>query len=277
MIGILTRWHMDDPIGRLIAINKKVKVLRYPALATSTAKLMPDDPRKPGNDLPLFPEHKSKEFLLERKKVMSNSSWSSLYQQDPFILGGDIFKAAWWRYWRALPRIQYRIIYADTAQKEKQQHDYSVFQCWGKTVDGQAILLDQLRGKWEAPELKINARAFWNKHHAIKGIGQLRAMKVEDKSSGTGLIQDLKRAGPEGMIPIIGIPRSRDKVERANDVTSYIEAGLVLLPEGAEYLSEYLLEFAQFPNGAHDDQVDPTIDAIKDILGGGTYTLDNIR
>jgi len=39
----------------------------------------------------------------------------------------------------------------------------------------------------------------------------------------------------------------------------------VLLPQTAPWLSDYLAEFAAFPNGAHDDMVDPTMDAVVQI------------
>src|SRR5690606_24842985 len=131
--------------------------------------------------------------------------------------------------------------------------------------EGQLVLLDLLRGKWESPELRRNCKAFYEKHKAVQGLGTLRAVKIEDKSSGTDLIQSIKREG----VPIIGIPRSLDKVTRANDAAPYVEAGLVLLPEPdrAPWVSDFLREVAQFPNAAHDDQVDPMIDAIVDNLG----------
>lgn len=78
LIIILTRWHDDDPVGRLIKGDKegRVKVLRYPALATADAKLMPDDPRVPGSGNALFSEHKSKSFLEERRDKMAPANWS---------------------------------------------------------------------------------------------------------------------------------------------------------------------------------------------------------
>ena len=197
---------------------------------------------------------------LKRKDAANSYVFAGQYMQRPSPIGGGIFKDAWWRYYTALPHIEYRTIYADTAQKTGQANDYSVFQLWGKTKTGQAYKIDQIRGKWEAPELLVQARAFWAKHKA--GPAPLRAMKIEDKVSGTGLIQTLKREG----IPVIPIQRDRDKITRAYDAAPMIESGNVYLPENAPWLSEFLAEASGFPNAAHDDQLDPMMDAIADML-----------
>ena len=67
---------------------------------------------------------------------------------------------------------------------------------------------------------------------------------------------------------MIGIPRSagQDKVTRAMDAAPSIEAGQVLLPRNAPWLSDLLAEAGAFPNGAHDDQLDPLFDAVADII-----------
>lgn len=258
LIIVLTRWHVDDPVGRLLDSDmaNRVRVVSFQAIAERD-----EEHRKAGE--PLFPEHKSLEFLLGRKAVMSAANWSALYQQNPFVQGGEIFKEEYWQYWRTLPKMKRKRIYADTAQKTKEQNDYSVFQCWGEAWNGGLYLIDQLRGKWEAPELLTRAEAFFNKHSTEDCI--VSAFKVEDKSSGTDLIQSLRR---KKRIPVVPIPRDIDKVSRANDTVPLIESSAVYLPEEAPWLSDYLDEFAAFPNGAHDDQIDPTMDAITDFLGG---------
>lgn len=219
------------------------------------------DPRTVSGEL-MFPERFSESYVAELEKTLGPYSVAGQLQQRPTPRGGGLFKDEWWDYYTVAPKISHRSIYADTAMKAKEQNDYSVFQCWGRTVDGRAILLDQLRGKWEAPDLQINARAFWIKHVAVTGQGVLRAFKVEDKASGTGLIQGLKREG----LPMVPIQRATDKVTRAMDAAPFISAGLVLLPKEAPWLSDYISEFSAFPNGAHDDQVDPTMDAVTDML-----------
>lgn len=212
------------------------------------------------------------QFELENLQRMEKASpyvFAGQYMQRPAPIGGGLFKDAWWGFYSQAPELDYRTIYADTAQKTAEQNDYSVFQCWGKSKSGQAYLLDQLRGKWEAPELLVQARAFWQKHRAVEGRGTLRAFKIEDKVSGTGLIQTLRREGA----PIQAIQRDRDKVTRAMDAAPSVEAGNVFLPRDAAWLSDFLAEASVFPNGAHDDQLDPMMDAVSDMLLGGEPAL----
>lgn len=256
LLAILTRWHIDDPIGRLLDADKTVKVLSYPAIAIQDEKY-----RKTGEAL--FPEHKSLDFLLERKTIMPPANFEALYQQNPFITDGGIFKTEWFKTYRLLPKLKYTVITVDTAQKTSEQNDYSVFALWGCGVDGNAYLIDILRGKWEAPELIKMANVFWLKHIPNFNI---RSMNVEDKVSGTTLIQTLSTS-TEPVIPIKAVQRNIDKITRANDVAPFIESGRVYLPEKAEWLNDFIVEHAQFPNGAHDDQVDTTSDGLNVIFG----------
>lgn len=217
------------------------------------------DPRKEEGEL-MFPERFPEEQVAELEKTMGSYAVAGQLQQRPAPRGGGIIKTAWFRNYRDLPAMEWRQIHADTAQKTGEENDYSVFQCWGRTVTGQAVLIDQIRGKWEAPELLVQARAFWLKHKAIPGA-PLRAMKVEDKVSGTGLIQTLRREG----VAILPVQRAKDKVSRAYDAAAFIESGNVLLPEWSDWLSSFLAEAEAFPSGAHDDQLDPLFDAVADV------------
>lgn len=217
------------------------------------------DPRQNAGDL-MFPERFPQSVIDRDRKALGQYAWAGQMQQRPAPAGGGIFNAEWWQYYTAPPGLEYRTIYADTAQKTGQQNDWSVFQLWGRSRTGQAVCLDMIRGKWEAPELLVQARAFWSKHRS--GPAPIRAMKVEDKVSGTGLIQTLRREG----VPVLPIQRDRDKVTRAHDAAPMIESGNVLLPRDAPWLSDFLAEAAAFPNGAHDDMLDPMMDAVSDML-----------
>lgn len=262
LLSILTRWHVDDPIGRLRKeFGDQVRVVSYPAVAVKDEKH-----RKVGEAL--FPEHKSLAFLLERKAVMASVNWEALYQQNPQIVGGEIIHGQCFTRYKVAPIIKQRMIFADTAQKTAERNDYSVFECWGKGDDGKIYLLDLIRGKWEAPELERKAKDFWNKHKNVDSVllGALRKMKVEDKSSGTGLIQKIKS---EHQIPIEGVEREKDKYTRVMDVLGYIESGYVCIPEEAPWVSDFVEECEAFTaddSHLHDDQIDPMLDAIEEFL-----------
>lgn len=217
------------------------------------------DPRQSDGDL-VFPERFGADAVADLERTMGSYASAGQLQQRPSPRGGGIFKAAWLQFWRSEPQMEWRSIYVDTAQKTAEANDYSVLECWGRSTTGQAVCLDLLRGKWEAPELLTQARAFWLKHLAVNS-SPLRAMRVEDKVSGTGLIQTLRREG----IPVLPIQRNRDKVSRAHDGAPFMESGNVLLPETAPWLSDFMAEMTAFPFGVHDDQIDPMLDAIKDV------------
>jgi predicted phage terminase large subunit-like protein len=219
------------------------------------------DPRTTEGEL-MFPERFSDAQVTELERTLGSYGAAGQLQQLPAPRGGGILKVDWFRYYVRRPKLEFRNLYVDTAQKTGEENDWSVLQCWGRSTAGEAVLVDQVRGKWEAPELVIQARAFWLKHKDDqKEPSMLRAMKVEDKVSGTGLIQTLRREG----IPIVALQRNRDKISRGHDAAPFIESGNVLLPQDSPWLSDFLAEAQAFPSGAHDDQVDPMFDAVADL------------
>lgn len=215
------------------------------------------DPRTEEGEL-MFPERFGEQQVSELETVLGTYAAAGQLQQRPTPRGGAIIKRAWFRYYSSLPQLEFRVITVDTAQKTGEENDYCVLQAWGRSVIGQAVMIDQVREKMETPELLTAARAFWAKHKRFAG-SVLRCMMVEDKVSGTGLIQTLRREG----VPVFAIQRSRDKVSRAHDEAPFIESGNVLLPVDAPWLSDFLSEVTSFPGAAHDDQVDAMLDGVR--------------
>ena len=207
---------------------------------------------------------------IEMIKQSHAYTYFSQYKQDPQPIGERIFHNEWWKFYdpKAIQIFESLAMYADTAQKTKEHNDFSVLQLWGKK-EGCIYLIDQLRGKWEAPELERFTLGFimkWFRPNVT--FNKIRYMKVEDKVSGTGLIQSIKRKSP---IPILPITRNTDKLTRAMDAAPFVEAGRVFLPEGAPFLIDYIDEFDKFTkDDSHnfDDQVDDTMNAIQDLLQG---------
>ena len=264
VIVMCTRWHVDDLLGMLLKEEQnggdKWHVINYPAIAEH------DEPHRKAGEA-LHPERYPIESLLKIKGAVGSADWASLYQGRPTVLGGNIIKSGWFKRYKQLPELKYRLVDADTALKTKEANDFSVFGCGGLGKEGNLYITDWRRGKWEAPDLKRNAIDFWIKQLAMKN-GVCRDFCVEDKASGTGLIQEIKRGTPP--IPIRGIERDTDKLTRLQDVLGYIEAGRVYIPENAPWVSDFIAECEAFRGDmkhAHDDQVDVLVDLITLTLG----------
>lgn len=199
-------------------------------------------------------------------------TYASQYKGRPTVVEGALFEMDGFGTYHELPPLEWLAVYGDTAQKTAERNDYSVFELWGKGKRG-IYLVDLLRGKWTAPELEAHAIAFWRKHAGTET--RPRAMYIEDKSSGTGLIQGLRTKS----IPVFGIPRDRDKYTRGLDAAPWIAAGMVWLPAAAPWLTAFRAEAQMFDGlgSGHDDQVDPMMDAIADMLASNKrLNLDNL-
>ena len=242
IIVVMTRWHKDDLVGRLLAYaasepaSDQWEILHLPAI------------RKVDNkDIALWPERYPLPVLQNFRGTMGGRAFESLYQGNPTIAEGNIIKREWWKYYKERP-VFTRIIHSwDTAFKAKAENDYSVCTVWGEATNGY-YLLDVWRQKVEYPELKRAAIS-------LHGRDKAHAVLVEDKASGQSLIQELKR---DTKLPVLPVKVDSDKVTRVNAVSPLIESGKVLLPESAPWLHDYIEELSSFPTAEHDDQVDST-------------------
>src|SRR5262249_44829616 len=83
---------------------------------------------------------------------------------------------------------------------------------------------------------------------------------IEDKGSGTSLIQDLRA----DKVAVIGINPEGDKLTRVAKISAQFEAGSVFFPKTAPpWLSGLKAELLGFPNVRHDDQVDSVTQALS--------------
>jgi predicted phage terminase large subunit-like protein len=162
---------------------------------------------------------------------------------------GRIIKREWFRFFElhelARKRRLSKIQIWDTAGKTKQENDFSVCETWIETDDGY-YLIDLYRERLEFPDLKKKAMELYDKEIPEQ-------VWIEDKSSGTALIQELRR---NTKIPIKEISAEKDKLEYVNACSPLIESGRVFLPFSANWLDSFLAECEDFPGGEFDDQVD---------------------
>jgi len=165
---------------------------------------------------------------------MVRAQWFQRYDPDTFDRNFEQILQSW-----------------DTANKPSELADYSVCTTWGLRKE-HFYLLNVFRRKLAYPDLK---RAVCEQHRMFGSSTIL----IEDKASGTQLIQDLIE---EGLSAVFAMKPDGDKIMRLHAQTATIENGFVHLPTSAPWLTDYLHELTIFPNGRHDDQVDSTAQAL---------------
>jgi len=254
IVLIMHRLHEDDLAGHVLT-QEPWEVVRLPAIAdedelhrAATVFGLQSFGRKAGDAL--HPEREPPEMLEQIRRTLGEYNFAGQYQQAPAPQGGGMVKAAWFRSYAANERPDQfdRIVQSwDTANKASELSDFSVYTSWG--IKGKDLyLLHVLRKRMEYPELK---RAVREQRDAFEASVVL----IEDKASGTQLIQELIQ---EGLHAVTRYQPQSDKIMRMHAQTAMIENGFVHLPKEAGWLAEYLHELTVFPNGKHDDQVDST-------------------
>jgi len=265
------RLHEDDLAGHVMA-QEDWEVVRFPAIAEEDEMWVLDN--ELGQYLftreALHPERQPRAILDQIRRTIGEYNFAGQYQQAPSPQGGGMVKAAWFRSYAGNERPDKfdQIVQSwDTANKASELSDFSVCTSWG--IKGKDLyLLHVLRRRMEYPELK---RAVCEQCAAFAADVVL----IEDKASGTQLIQELIE---QGLHAVTRYQPQSDKIMRSRRCrrqrlsrqaklrfaesmhaqTAMIENGFVHLPNEAAWLAEYLHELTVFPKGRHDDQVDST-------------------
>jgi predicted phage terminase large subunit-like protein len=271
IILIMHRLHEDDLAGHVLA-QEDWEVVCFPAVAEDYEVWMLDSElgrqsfmRQRGEAL--HPERQPLATLEQIRRTIGEYNFAGQYQQAPSPLGGGMVKDAWFRSYAPNERPEKfdRILQSwDTANKASELSDFSVCTTWG--IKGKDLyLLHVLRRRMEYPELK---RAVCEQCAAFEASVVL----IEDKASGTQLIQELIH---EGVHAVTRYQPQADKVMRMHAQTAMIENGFVHLPKEAAWLAEYLHELTAFPKGKHDDQVDSTAQMLDWFKQAGSGPTSN--
>ena len=265
IVLIMHRLHEDDLVGHVLA-QEPWEVVRFPAIAEEDETWAVETlwgprhfTRRRGEAL--HPEREPPEMLEQIRRTIGEYNFAGQYQQAPTPLGGGLVKRAWFRHYAPceLPQTFDRVVQSwDTANKATELSDFSVCTSWG--IKGKDLyLIDVLRKRLEYPELKRAVREQYERFRP-------NVVLIEDKASGTQLIQELAR---EGLYAVTRYRPQSDKVMRMHAQTAMIENGFVRVPESAPWLALYLNEMTVFPNGKHDDQVDSTAQLLDWFKEGG--------
>lgn len=296
VIVVMTRWHEDDLVGRLLSSEHEGDpadwtVLRIPALGEGAdiadQGVVADALGRP-EGVPLrrpSTEETPAEaavYLEQVRREVGPYIWNGMYQQRPSEPEGTILRRAWWQFYRRdgdlivrgdgerLTVDQLRIVQSwDMSFKDSGSSSYVVGQVWG--VHGaDRYLLEQQRDHLDFVATK----------RAVKSMRQrwpdTTSTWVEDKANGPAVIAELRRE-VSGLVPVN--PGRDSKESRAWAVQGDLEAGNHHLPSPTHdpWVRDFIQECADFPHGAHDDQVDAYTQAMLKLRTGGPTRVRSPR
>lgn len=270
-----TRWHEDDLSGRLIEQMRKNpdaiqwEIINYPAIRMD--KDDATDPREVG--AALWPEKYSVAQLHQIKQSAGPRAWSSLYQQTPTPDGGGAFKEEMFEFVELPEKLDWYFITADTAYKEKEENDFTVFSVWGVIKD-ELYLIEVFREQMKASDVEAAVEPFIRKFVKYS----FRKTMIEPKGHGIYLNQAFAKKGlfipSEADIKEFYSDRRADKLERANNVIPHLAYRKLKINKAIAIKEDLVAECLMFPKGKHDDFVDTVVDALKVVYTPQLSILD---
>ncbi len=260
IVIVMQRLHQADLVGHVLG-QEVWELAAIPAIETEDRayRLGPGPAevryRKAGEVID--PTREDRPTLEQLRRTLGSMAFAAQYQQDPVPPDGNTIRREWLRYYDVAP-VEWDLTVAswDTASTLGEESDYSAGSVWGlKGTD--IYLLDVIRQRLEVPDLRRRIEQV-SQHYRVG------ATLIEETDIGRALVQEMRRNSP--VRPIARRP-CFDKEARLLAQAPKFEAGQVLLPREAPWLADYVSELLAFPNGAHDDQVDSTSQALNWLSG----------
>lgn len=296
VLVVMTRWHEDDFIGRLLSPEhegnpKAWEYIRLGAIAGENDIL--DRPEGDPLYSPLMDETRAEALdrWADTRRSVGTYTWSALYQQTPSPARGAIFDSAWWRFWTRDPEKvteDGRVVYLEPSEltgghwldswdcafksspKDANSGGWVVGQRWVRSAANR-YLIAQVRGRWSFTQT-IAQMQRWavTDNPGISPCGHLvHERHIEERANGAAIIDTLK----DHLSGIKAINPTISKEARARAVTPEIESGHVYLPHpsdpGNEWVQDLLSELRNFPHDMADDQVDALTQGLNGLRNSG--------
>jgi hypothetical protein len=248
VLVVHTRWHVDDLIGRLVD-EKDFDRVNIRAVAENDNNGEPEDARRDGEAL--WPEGGwTLDVLEERREIVGEYAWFSLYQGEPRPRGGNVFNEP--AFYEELPRVGYKVsLGADLAYTAKSQGrgDYSVIIELWRSGDF-FYVVNVIRKQVEAPAFALTLRS------------ETARLKCRVRWDWAGPEKGSAQFFQRAKIPLDLHPAKGDPFQRVQEVAAAWNVGKVLVPstehfpDAEVWLDALLEELGDFTglNDKHDDQ-----------------------
>jgi predicted phage terminase large subunit-like protein len=224
------------------------------------------DPRVEENEL-MWPTRMTREIVERDKKVMGEYAVAGQFQQRPAPRGGGMFKRTWWKFYETGHKGRPGDCDETPPLPKPDTFEWvvtSVDAAFKATTTGSRVGMIVIGGVGPFRYVLDNRTRPMTFSQTVDEIVKLLAMYprcnrvlIEDKANGPAIV-DVLRQKVAGIIPVT--PEG-GKEARASAMEPAVRSGHWLLPEGAPWVDDFITEFALFPAGAKDDQVDATSQA----------------
>jgi phage terminase large subunit-like protein len=268
MLWIMTRWHIDDPLGRALAKEPDIQVLKYKAIAEK------DEVHRHRGE-PLFPEFKPLRVLLEQKNIMSNASWEAEYQQEPYLVGGGMFPIEKLRVIQVFDRAQIArsVLSVDKAGTEGGIGARTAIVFMHLMKNNSILIENVITGRWEAREREQTIRQAAEICRGSLGRLGVDFQVVIEQEPGSGG----KESAEATIRNLLGFyatavkPGARQsKTVRADPFAGQVQAGNVWLVAG-RWVQGLLDELEGWPFSKTLDQGDALAQGFNHLCGGPAY------
>lgn len=276
ILVIMTRWHEDDLVGRLLEAAKsdpqadQYEIYNLPAEALEDEKF-----RKKGEAL--HPSRYPIEELHRIRATLGERYYQALYQGNPVPPEGAMCKRTWFqrrvqpfqlpfrrvgvRFW------DWAVTDPDEASIKSGDPDYTVGT--KVTVDDtlERYVEDVVRGQWEWPDARKMIM------DTARLDGQHIPVVLEQIAKDKAILRDLKRElRAEGFT----VTTRQTRVKKGTSAMYFAQLAqskMVTLVAG-DWISPWLAEICAFPYSKHDDQMDSVAGAMNFLQGVKPADID---
>jgi len=262
-IVVMTRWHIDDLAGRLIAQSEETgeawRVINFPAIAEF------DDPLGRNEGEALWPERWPIEALERKRRGRSTYWWNALYQGRPGQHDDAEFPAEYFEppFWvDEMPEaVDMGVVFLDASKgKDAKKGDFQASVFVG-VYEGKAYV-DAILGRWP-----ISKAVSESLRLLLKYRGRVLAYESNNfQEEAVGFEIDRQLAGNRlhglTVVPVNHQMKKELRIQRLDAYLRAHELRFVRSP-GTKMLVDQLREF---PHAAHDDGPDALEEAVQQCL-----------
>ncbi len=254
IIIIMTRWHVDDLVGRLLSEDYTEKLNEIDMESSWHLVELPAICERNGDEIgrrkneALWPERWDAKSLEGIAANIGEYDYTSLYRCTPRLRGGNVAKIDNIHYIEKDQVPDIELVRAwDLAITDKEKSDFTVG-CLGG--------YDQETGDFYIVDIKRIKTGWFGVKNQVVTHGEIEKVRV-----GVEAVSGFKTAYEEIKKELMGIANvsylvpKENKMIRANPWLARLEAGKVHLVKG-EWNQAFIDELSLFPDGKHDDQVD---------------------